>query len=678
MAYSARTRTIGQSELPTAELARVNAIVGRSLAKGDAADASEATITGTNPMFVGWRFDSAVSRFYPVLYLPLPADIRRNARVIRATLYLMIVGSAWLSDIVPEDTDDTSVDVWAIRRTLSSSLTGLTAQNYTTGSAWDEYMIRLGVGSDVDPEPVASFAWTQDDHDANPSTASPLTKQLEMRAELEWLLATDEPLQLAFTHNWANTGVTSTLSTSKTITLQHPLADGDGLHTYLRLLYRNPIELYGSTADAKPDQTKLLDVASASYLQHIFAGTPPRGAASAITRFFVRNEISSSQRAVVLITARARIGSVKQVTTGSTGRLRYPRVFDAATGEGTPSGTWRFTLATATTANITFRPDGSDTFANTNVSPHTGVDITTDLTITYATLDALSIPAAAWTGTFAAADVVEFDTVADLHTTERPLTALEDFRFAPHAVGVRGTALSTSPRVGSRMRATQLYGHDASVIANTGGETGVIGNVSGDGANDGTHIKVPDTSLFTEDDYATLANYISHDEPEVSPTRRLEHCRIKTVYAMDDAEYPGQLGLYETIATPNDFDANAIFTTGVWAGTLEAGNQFYLATTASTASNQITLDTEPTRTSGTMTLLDLATGTKENRVISDVDGAVVTFTLAPSYAYPAGSAVFFEDETSVYVPWYAWAEPALDAERGRKQGYLSAASWTIT
>ena len=116
----------------------------------------------------------------------------------------------------------------------------------------------------------------------------------------------------------------------------------------------------------------------------------------------------------------------------------------------------------------------------------------------------------------------------------------------------------------------------------------------------------------------------------------------------------------------------------MWLGTLEIPNQMFLAQTASTSSTNIVVASTPARTSGTITLLDLASGTTENRTIASVLGTTVTLTAAPSYAYPAGSLIFFDDETYSYSPFWAWAEPPTSATRGHKLGYVTVLSYAVT
>jgi hypothetical protein len=679
--HTAREFEVGRDETPTTEHMDGVTIRGLALAKSDATTTNGTTLTSADEQYVGWVISTSVMRAEPFIYLQLPARLKRGMRVVAASLVLKITDSFWTStNTVP--TDGTNVvDVYAVRRGLSSSLAGVTWAEWSAGNAWDEPGIKFGVGSDVDASPIASFTWTQADDDAGPSLVAPATKTLDIRDEMQRLLNFDEPLQLVLKARWSKTGVPGTGSASdfRALEISNPAGNPDKEHSYLSVLGRNPIETYGATPSHKPDQTNLKDIGVTSLEQHLYLGTPPKGGASGPVEFHARNEIESSQPAVLVLAAKTHVGSVNQEGVAGTGRLRYVRGFQTATGEQTPTGSWRFTFTSATEGDLEFRGEADADYSDTLVSPNTLIDTTIDQTIAYDSLDALTIPAAAWSGTFVAGDVLEWETFGDRHTTVTPLSTLDAVRLAPHAAGDRTTADTGEARRASRAVAAQLYRHDTSTIANAGGATGVIGNVT-DGANTGTHVKVPDTSIFVAGDLATLATYTAHSETDDTfpTTMRVEHVTIKTVYAMDHATYPGQIGLEETLASPTQFDSSSILTTGVWLGKLEVPNQMFLGQTASTASTNIVVASTPPRTSGTITLLDLTTGTTEQRTIASALGTTLTLTAAPSYAYPTGSLVFFEDEENSYSPFWAWAEPATTESRGHKLGYLTCLSYAVT
>jgi hypothetical protein len=675
MAYSYRTTDIARASTPTADMLRSAGLNFTSVAKGDALDGPGFASLSDNDHFVGWQYSAGWYREEVVQGSVIPARIKRGSRVVGATLHLAIIGSSWPSGTVVADGTNW-VDVWAIRRTLvlgSTIMTTMTPTNYTTGTAWDELGIKFGVGNDTDPTYIGRFQWTQGNHDAAPSDTVPVFKTVSMRAELARILAFDEQFQFALKAEWDKP---ASGTTERRITINVPALSAAKPHSYLTLNYRQPLEFYGSTSDFKVDQANLKDFNSAGLDQHLFLGTPSLGAVGAVQTFFVRNESDSPQPAVLVLTGRSIMGSVSHDGVASTLRLRYPRVYDTASGQATPTGRWRLVFTSATLFNALFTPEGST--VETTVS--TGLAKASDQVIQYSSLNALNILSAAWSGTATAADVVAFDTFGDLHTTAVPLASLDVMRLARHEDGDRTSGETLEPRVASRMRACQLYRHDTAAIANSGGATGVIGNVSGDGANDGTHIKVPDTTIFTADDYATLARYEATDETNVTGTiYRVEHVRIKTVYSMTHATYPGQLGLYQTVATPTDFDSNSIFTTGVWLGKEDVADQGFLSTAASTSSDLITLDTTPSRTTGTVTLLDPTSGQTQTAVIASYPGGTsLRLTAPPTYDYPAQSLVYFGDETKSNVDFFMWAEPPATGTRGRKLGYPIALSWAIT
>jgi hypothetical protein len=683
--HTARTLEIGRGETPTDEHMDGVTISGLALEKGDSSTTAGTTLTDPDAQGVGWIISTQIRRAEALIYFALPARLKRGARVIAAWLHLKVTGSAWTStNTVP--TDGTAVvDGYAIRRPLSPTLAGVSWANWATGQPWDQPGVKFGPGSDVDAAPIVSFTWAQADHDAGPSLVAPATKTLDIRGELQRLLYFDEPLQLILRGRWSKTGIPGSGSGSdqKFLEISNPAGNPDNHHTWLEALIRNPIEIYGATPDHKPDQTNLKDLTITSLEQHLYFGTPPKGGASGPVEFHARNEIEASQPAVLILPAKTHVMSVDQSGVAGTGRLRYPRGFQTATGQQTPSGRWRFTFTSATEGDLEFRGEADADFSDTLVSPNTLIDITIDQTIQYDSLDALTILADAWSGTFVAGDVLEWETLGDQHTTATPLSTLAAVRLAPHVAGDRTVADTSEARVAEAGAACQLYRHDTSEIQNSGGQTGVIANVT-DGAHSGTHIKVPDTLIFQAGAKGTLATFAAHSETDgTSPaTMRVEHVTIKNSYAMDDPTYGGHIGFEETLANPNQFDGLSIFTTGLWLGKLEVPNQMFLAQTASTASANIVVTSPPPRTSGTLTLLDLTTGTSERRTVntsgSGVVGTTIPLTAAPSFSFPAGSLVFWEDEELSSSPFFAWAEPPTSGiDRGHALGFLTAFSYMV-
>ena len=663
MTYAYRSTQIGIAASPTGELLIVKSIAGKSLAKGDSADVSDTTQTTSTALYCGWKTVTSVPvRLTPLIYLDMPSRIKRGSRVLRALMKLYVCDSDFPSDVVPANN---TVELWAIRRTLSNTLALATWTNYASGAPWDELGIKYAVGNDTDGTLIDSFTWTQDDHDLAPTFTAAVVKELTLTDEFQRLLDFDEPIRLALRAKWATAATQATIN----VDLPSDATQKTRPHTYFDLRYKYPLEVYGATPGGTYDPGNLKDVNSTGTEQHLFLGTPPRGSSTAAQKFFVRNELTAAQPAVVFEGGYSQIGSIDQTHVVGSGRRRYITIYNTDGTHQTPSGTWRLVFSAATTYDVKFTPDGSTTEA----SVVTGKSTASNESITYNALTALLINSDGWTGTFAAADYVSFETRGDLHSTAYPLSNLDDVYVAPHAAADRTTAYTTKRRHLGRATTQQLYGEDTSVIANSGGATGVIATVTDGGTF--THIKLPDTSRYTADGYATLATYDASDE--TVGTARVEQVQIKTVYALGDATYPGQIRLYETVATPGDFDSTSIFTTGVWLGRLEAPAQGLLAATASVSSANIIVSATPTRTSGVITLFDPDSGTSETKTIDFVVGTTITLTAAPSYAYPVGSEYFFNDETTSNMPFFVTAEPTTSNPRGRKLGYGSAISIAI-
>jgi len=673
MSYIYRSVNIGQSSTPTADLLKVNTIVGLALAKGDTADSSGTTLTANSNQGVGWANVGPYSRYEAIMILPqssLATYMPRNARILTGTLKLNIIART-MGSVVP--TGGTNfVQVWAVRRAINASFTGLTWTNYVTGTPWAELGILFGTGADTDSARLDRFEFTQADLDANPGVATPVVKDINLTSELQRAMDFGEPLQLALKAEWAGSG-TSTL----VVYFSQPSGDAANMHSYLEIGFRRPRELYQSDASGNLDQTGMLDATSESLLQHAYLGAVSKGTSGASEKYFVRNEMTTAQPAITVQSGRVAVGSIDNSGVVGSGRVLCVRGYDYVAGvSATPTGVHRFVFTSATLYDHKFTPEGTTSEATVS----TGNDITTDETLQYAALNALLVKSVAnggSVGTFAAADVVTFETRGDLHTTSFPKANLDDFWLLPHANNDRTTGNSSKQRSAANAHTCQLNHNDTRVIANsTGSTTGVIGDVTDGGSF--THIKVPDPTLFVADGYATLATYNSAGDPSNPGSgERVEHVQIKTVYDINDATYPGQIRLYEDLATVSDFDETSVFTSGVWIGTLEPADQQTLAVVASVASPVITLSAALVATSGTLTLLDLATGQTEDRTIASVSGVSVTLTAVPSYAYPSGSLVFFKTETTSNRPFFAKAIVPAAATKGRKRAYLSSESWAI-
>lgn len=675
MAYIYRTINIGQSSTPTADLFAVNTIRGRALAKGDSTDSTAiATNTASNNQYVGWVNVTQRERCEPVMLLPytsISAYVPRNARILSATLKLHNIGRVFTSGVVP-GSGTNYIELWPVRRTLGSTLTGLTWVNYTTASPWAEYGVMFGTGADSDSTYLTRFEYTQANYDAAPSATSPVVFDCAITSEIQRVVDFASPLALVLRARWADPGA----SANARVDFSQPSGDASNPHSYLVVNYRRPREFYMSGGDGLLDQTEMLDAASESLNQHLWLGSVAKSSSSDYEKFYLRNEITTDQPACVIVSGRTAIGSISNAGVVGSGRLQCVRGYDyVASTSQTPTGTGRLVFTAATTYDVYFTPDSTGVEA----SVVTGRSINSDETVQYAGVNAWLFKSAAnggWTGTFAAADVVTFDCRGDLHTTTYPKANLDDYYLAPHADNDRTTANSSKKRKASVAFACQLNHNDSRTIANSGGSTGVIATVTDGGTF--THIKVPDPMIFATDGYATLATYSAKGDPSNPGSgQRIEHVQIKTIYDINDATYPGQIRLYETLSTPTDFTTSSVFTSGVWIGSLTKPDQQTLSAAASVSSAVLSLSAALTATSGTLTLLDITTGTTEDRTIASVSGTSVTLTAAPSYAYPAGSLVYFKSETASNVPFFCQAVVPSSATKGRKRAYVTSESWAV-
>lgn len=674
MSYIYRTVNIGQGATPTADLMLVNTIRGTALVKGDTQDSIAISTTTTDTtQYCGWILVTAKERCEPVMLLAatsLQTYVPRNARVLSATMQLHLKGKLFNDGATP-GSGTNFVQVWPVRRTLGATLTGLTWVNYFTASTWAEYGVLFGTGADSDSSYLDRFEFTQADYDAGFSTN--IVKEVVITSEIQRAMDFGDPLALVLRAEWAKP-----VGNSAYLLLSQPTNDAADPHTYLVVNFRRPREFYQAGADGTLDQTEMLDATSESLNQHLWLGAVAKGSSSGYEKFYLRNEMTTSQPACVIVSGRTAIGSIDNSDVVGDGCLQCVRGFDYVAGvSATPTGIVRLVFTSATLFDVYFTPDSTGVEAVVT----TGNDITTDETVQYASDDAWFFPSTTnggWTGTFAAADEVVFECRADLHTTTYPKSNLDDFYLAPHEDNDRTTANSTVKRSAANAFACQLNHNDTRTIANaTGAPTGVIGDVT-DGAHSGTHIKVPDPTIFVADGYATLATYNSLGDPAVPGSgERVEHVQIKTVYDIDDATYPGQIGLYEDLATVSDFDATSVFTSGIWIGTLDAPDQQTLSSDASVASPVISLSAALVATSGTLTLLDITTGTTEERTIDNVSGTTVVLTAVPSYAYPRGSLVYFATETASNRPFFCQTVVPAAAAKGRKRAFVTSESWAV-
>lgn len=678
-----RTTTIGAGSTPASELILANSIQGKALTKGWPTDSTAATVTTNVGQAVGHQTLGS-GQLETVYYLAMPSRIKRGSRVISTTLRVKVIGSTFTANTVPGSV--VTCKVWAIRRTLTASgtnLTGLTWANWFTASPWDELGVKLGIGNDVDPVEIGSFQWTQADHDAVPGIAVPIEKTVSLRAEFQFLLDTGAALQLLFTPGWA---IPSGSNTQALITLSQPAGTASNPHSSIDFAWRQALEYYDSDASGNRDPLHMLAAESVGIDQHFWLGTPPRGAQSVVEKFFLHNELRQAQVACVTHSGRTQVGPVDHSGVVGSGWLRTARGYDTATGQVNRTATWKVTMTSATAYGITYQDEGTTGFISTGITSPTGRSINTDEVFAMSGNNVLSIPSAAsgnWGGTIASGDVFTFDMRADMSDAGHPLSSLDDVRLVPHTIGNRSSADAAKARSARAATTQQAFRRDTSNFSGGVDDAGaahsypgVIARVDHSGTKR-IHIKVSDPSQFVVDQWVTVANVNATDD--TTAAGRVLHGHVLTVYALNDATWPGQIALYEDGTTlQTDFpDTGTIVCSGIWHGDLSPPAEGYLAAPTSTSSTRISLDAPLTRSTGTVTILDLATAATVDRVIDRLEGNDVILTLPPNAIYPVGAQVFFRDDISAECPLFLYAAPGITAVIARKEGYLAGASFAI-
>jgi hypothetical protein len=660
VSYAYRTLILGEAATPAGDLFDVKTIAGKSSASGDGSDAQWLANES------GWvgRIENG-NRFHTLFRLDIDPDkIKPTSRLISTDLVLHIDSDrGWAGGTV----SGAYVEIWRVARTLPSGYTGTDWDEYATGQTWDRPGILFGPGSDTDSSYITRFEWTQADQNTGSAT-----KTIPLNTAVQEAIDSDEAVQLAFRPTWSNT-----LGGDNLIILLPP-ADNAPPHTRLEVRYRFPREFYGANVDGTRNVLDLKDASVADLARAIYVGAPPRGSESSAVKVYVANETTGAQPAVVVHGGQTQIGSINHTGVSGDWRLRTVRGYSTTGSTQTPSGTWRIVYDGAN-VDIYFTPEGSDTEESLAANQSTGSDIT----VTRNALTALIIPYEGaglnWSGTPAADDEITFATRGDLHSSSAPLSTLDQYYLHPHAAADRASALTTYKRQASHAVTQQLCSWDERTVSNSGGSTAVCVNVSDGGT--WTHIKVPDPMRYTVGDYAQLAEWGASDE--TGDNGRVEHVKILARYDIDDATYPGQLRIAQAadgttaLTTPADFDGQSVFTTGIWLGRLERPKGAFLAEDASTSSQTVTLDAPLTVATGTVTITDLETGDSETRTISSTSGTSVTFTAAPSTAWPAGSLVSFDDDSTSECPFFVTAAPTSGEARGKKTGYIVNDSWSV-
>jgi hypothetical protein len=683
MSYSYRSIAIGRGN---ANLALVNTIIGLALEKGDASTSGAGTTaTSGASQFVGWA--SFGQRQEPVYYHAIPTTVPRNGRTLRAILHLRAIQASFKGGLTVDSggsNGPASFELWAIRAPINSDLSGLTWLAPSTSHTWAEPGAHFGVGADLDGTRLAVLSLTQAEYDLLHSSDVTVHQDKEwlvdIHPEMQRILDFDESIRLIFRPLWPSGGALS--SDQRTISLNQPSSTGTTPHTWIDWQGRQAIELYLSDIAGALDQTQMLDATSEGLGQHLYEGTPPRGSVGPTVKAWMRDELTVSQPAVVLVAARAMCASVDHSAVEAlshTGRMAFVTVYDVLTG-ATPDANWRFTWTDATHFGVDYKPNGTSTYITTGLTGNTGLDVAANNTVQLGGVNAITIPSLAFSGTFVTGDVLTVDTFADRHTTARPLSSLDNVRLAPYLAGDRTEADSTHARVASQAVVQQLYRHDTRAFANpaSGTPAGMVATISDGGT--WTHAKVPNPTAFTADGWATLATYDAGGEG-VS-TKRVEQVQIKAVYARDHATYPGQVRFYQTLSSPGDFGGTSILTQGVWGGQLQAAGQGSLTVQASTGSNLLTVDSAigGLVTGDTIHLLDLDTAETEQRTVAapGPSGNTIPLTVNPSRAWPVGSLVTKDSDAASSVPFFSWAAPPASLAKGVKIGYLVAVSWAVT
>lgn len=687
--YTARTLDFGRGQAGN-DLATTNGVNGATaIVKGYTADGDGTVSVTTGQHQAGYSINSPYAYYFTVIgwqYLYMAAKLPRNAKVLYANLIHTLSSASTVGSTVPALATEggltgAPIEVWAIRRRMTFSggnFTGFTNTNYFTATPWQEKGIKFGIGSDTDAAYLGRYIFTQADYDYLSPGNQRLDKRASIREELQRALDEGQDMILAIRGGWSKPSTSA--AALAVISVDSRFQSGNNQHCYFEVGYRYAREFYAEGADGRYDPTKLLDATSEGLAQQIYAGTPARGSITSPIKTFVRGEITNQQLAVVVHAGTVRVGSIRHVVVGS-GRCRTVRAYPVATGQGTISGEWEFAFTSATLYDVYVTPEGG---ARTLVA--TGKSTASDETISYTSLTMLMLKSAAngnWSGTFASGDKVFVEIAADLHSTSAPLSSLDSFEIMPHTAGDRSSADTLQSRVASRGRTCQLCGSDTRAIANsTGPVTGVIAVVTDSGT--WTHIKVPDPMIFTVGDLATLAEYGAADDD--GGAGRVEHVTIEAVYDINDATYPGQVRLAETITSPTDFDDTSIFTSAVWVGKLDPPTEKHLQSAASTSSDILTLTGDIGITTGVVVILDL-TATEEDAAFEErtirnpptvsLAANQIQLTANPSRAWPAGALVYARDDDASNVPFYVRAAPPIDATKGKKLGYVVADAWAL-
>lgn len=674
-----RSSTMGQGSTPTNEHALVRTPNGRALAKGWPDDFSGTTQSAATNQYCGYRLGFS-GLYEPVLYWKVPETrIRRGSRVLGWTMMCAIEASVFASNVVPNGS--IAIKLWAIRRTLAAGLSGLTWSNYIAGggNTWDELGVRFGIGNDTDAVELATITWTQADHNLTPLAGSPVYKAVELREEAQFLLNHNLPWQLIFQPTW-----TKPASGDSYLLISTPADAPNVQHTYWIAKTREGLE-YFMLSGSRLDRLHMLAADAASKDQHMYLGTPSRGASSQTYVWGLANEKDDSQVAVCTISdAMTQVGPVNRQGVAGSGWMRCVRPFDTASGQTNRTCTLKITFTSSTAYVLSYQDEGASGFVTTGLTDAGVGAIGTTKTFQISGANFVTIHSTTdgnFGGTFAADDVLTIEMRADGSDSGHPAASLDDVWLAPHLLDSRLEADSVKARPARWATVQQAFRYDTSNIEDAVDDTdspvaapGVIARVDhGDGIR--IHVKVSDPQRFRDNQWVTIAHYNAKDVTGLSG--RVLHGHIKTRYALDHATWPGQIELFEDDTDlVTDFPNEAtVVCSGVWHGELFAPARGYLAAPTSTSSNRLSLTKALPREEGTLRITNTLTGDSELLTINHLESTDVVLNSNPSRIYPVDSEITFDDDDENWNPIHVFATPGASAEIKRKQGFVAAISF---
>lgn len=668
MPYTYKQRIVGQNPDPDAELLRTRTVNGLSIPRGDGSnDAGTGSGDGVGHTIGG----ASSTRRHVMAYQPIPTDLPRDAKIIGATQRFRVNGST--SGFVGR-----LITFWWCLREFAYDIAGATFGVWKAGESWQDFGGRLGSGLDVAANSLYSYTWTSDDHTFVSGGAGNVKYlDVDVTAMLQEANDAGEPLRYLVTSDMSS-------ALNATITFDNPVevATQAVPHTYLVVNFLDAIQLCRAKADGTIDRANILDDQSGATAQHIYLRSINRGSASPWSngKTWAFNTRESDRQAIFVDSGRSMPGPVDNSdVVGGTEYLRFPRVYQNATGQATPEGSWTltFTAADVYTAQFLLASAPAGTAPETL---GTLLDATTDEVIQRAGDDALQILADAFSGVIPSGSIIRFDTRADRHGSNGTLLAsLDDVEMARATGGDRNTPDTAHARPAATAITQQLFGRDVTAIANSGSVTGVIATVTDGGS--WTHVKVADPAQFIPGNWVTLCTALDPDDGG-----RWEDCYVVAVYPLGGGgSYEGQVRLSTSassgvpVTSPTEFDAQSLLTSGLPLGTLKAPDQTTLATTASTLSQVMTLSAALTASGAvTVDIFDYVTGTLQTGVAATAAGTTLTLSgsVFPSMNFPEGASVQVSESLS-NAPFFLSGQPDISTPLGRKRAYVVVEEWAL-